>query len=83
MLVTRQPKPVADYTGLRITSCTCPQRLGSSPGDDVAAQGANPRVAPFHTYPRAGRATYLVVPEIEGPKTVIGVTVERLSKLWS
>ena len=44
-LVTRSPKPVTDYAGVRNASCTYPQRPESSPGDDVAAQGANPRVA--------------------------------------
>ena len=36
--------------------------------------------AATHTSARAGRATYLVVPEIEGPKTVIGNPVERLGE---
>ena len=35
---------------------------------------------PHHTSARAGRATYLVVPETEGPKTVIGNPVERLGE---
>ena len=33
-----------------------------------------------HTYPRAGRATYLVVPEIEDPKTVNQVADERVGQ---
>ena len=33
------------YAGVLNMSCTYPQRPESSPGDDVAAQGANPRVA--------------------------------------
>ena len=45
--VTRSPKPVAGYTGVRSASCKCPQRPESSPGDDVAAQGANLRVVPL------------------------------------